>query len=128
MRLPFYISGVEVVSGFQEKLMNYITLQATEFVNYPQRTVTFGFRMYDWDGKVYDNTWEEIPDDDLDILRKVCRELPENAVPLSDDEVITAMLDFIWENKTGIYIGDIWYDWEDIKDIITQTQDRLSGV
>ena len=102
--------------GFQEKIMNYITLQATEFIDSPQGSVTFGFRMYDWEGKVYDNTWERIPDDDLDILRKVCEES-------ADDEVVMAMFEYIWENETGIYIGDIWYDWEDIKDILEDVMD-----
>jgi len=74
-----------------------------------RKSFTFGFRMYDDENQVYDNTWEEIPKTDLEILKKV-------ATGCSNE--VSDMLDFVMENKTGIYIDDAWYEWHEIKNIL----------
>lgn len=86
--------------------MNRPCLQATKFVNHPQGTVTHGWRFYDYYGQCYDNTLDSLPDDDLELL---------SIVTETKDETAVAMLNYLQENESGLYIGDEWYNWCDIK-------------
>jgi len=93
-------------------MSNRVTIQPTEFKNIGGNESTFGVRVYDDYGQSYDNTWgllilKDMPKNDMEILKRVLD---------SDDEVVKAMMDFVEENKNGIYIGDMWYDWDEIKD------------
>ncbi len=90
-------------------MSNRIVLQPTIFQNHKSEKKTFGYRLYDDFTQFYSNLWIEIPDDDMEILVKVIKERCEEV-----DEVITSLL----ENEQGIYIGDVWYDFKDVKDII----------
>jgi len=92
--------------------MNQVCIQTTEFKNIPQGTVTKGFRIYDNEGCHYDNTWETIPENDLDVLTMVAQGHTIHD-PISD------MLDFVAENELPIIINDERYEWEQIKDILT---------
>lgn len=82
------------------------TIEPTEFQNQRTGSKTFGVRVYDGYGQTYDNTWDSIPDDDMDVLDKVKE---------SDDEVIVAILDFVQEHKKSIDIGGEVYQWAQIK-------------
>lgn len=86
-----------------------ITIQPTEFKNVRTGEVSLGYRIYDDNGQIYDNTWQDIPDNDLDVLEKVLSE---------PSDIAGDMLDFIRENKCGIYIGDEHYSWKKIRDIM----------
>jgi hypothetical protein len=88
-------------------MSNRVTITSTKFVNIKEGSDTLGFRMYDDEGQQYDNTWESIPDNDLDVLAKVKDE--------SDNKEVVAMLDFIQEVESGISIDGTWYDWDEIK-------------
>jgi hypothetical protein len=88
-------------------MSNRVNLVSTKFVNVKENHETFGFRMYDDEGQEYDNTWKEIPENDLDVLAKVINE--------SKNIQIMSMLDCIDENKEGIFVDSEWYDWEQIK-------------
>jgi hypothetical protein len=88
-------------------MSNRVTIEPTVFKNARGKETTFGVRVYDNESQAYDNTWDAIPDDNLDVLEKVLE---------SDDIVISSMMDFIQENKTGVCIGGDWYDWGEIKD------------
>ncbi len=92
-------------------MANLVRVEPTEFRNLRSETSTLGVRVYDDYDQAYDNTWEKIPEDDLDILR-VLRE--------SDDKAIVAMLDHIEEHKTGVEIGGTFYDWDEIKHIFEE--------
>lgn len=86
--------------------MNHITLQPTIFINHPNGEKAYGYRMYDDYGQTYYNLWESIPDDNLEILRLV----------LEDCDFITSgMFDYMAEHSHGLYIGDIWYTWDEVK-------------
>jgi hypothetical protein len=93
-------------------MSNYITIQPTKFTNVRTGEETFGYRIYDENGQIYDNTWKDIPEDDLDVLERVLQE---------PSDVAGDMLDFVRENKTGIYIGEEFYSWKQIKDIMLAT-------
>lgn len=87
-------------------MSNRASIEPTEFVDIKGGEKTLGVRVYDDYDQAYDNTWEDMPDDDLDILRRV-RE--------SHDEKICSILSLIEEYEKGIYIGRRWYDWDEIK-------------
>lgn len=87
-------------------MSNQVTIEPCEFTNVRSGHVTKGFRMYDDHAQAYDNTWDSIPDDDMDVLDKVCE---------SDNVEIKDMLLFIRENQKGINIGGEFYNYEAIK-------------
>ena len=86
-------------------MSNRICLEPTEFTDVRSGSVSYGFRVFDDYGKGYSNLWESIPDDDLEVLAK--------ALEVDDDDVMT-VLDAVMEQKTGIYIGETYYPWEEI--------------
>jgi len=71
--------------------------------------VTYGVRVYDDYGHSYINTWDSIPDDDLDVLAQVIEDA---------DGTIEVMLDHCREHKQGLYIGGEWYDYEQIGNLL----------
>lgn len=87
--------------------MNRVTIEPTEFKNIRTGHKTYGVRVYDGYDQAYDNTWDKIPKNNIDVLGKVLQ---------SQDDTIGSMLGFVSENKTGIEIGDEYYEWEKIKD------------
>lgn len=90
-------------------MSNRIALQATEFINHPQGTKTYGYRAYDDYGQAYNNNFETIIDDDFELLKEMIKD---------DSDIVRAMLEFMVDNQHGIYIGDTWYDWKEIKHIV----------
>jgi hypothetical protein len=91
--------------------MNKVTIQPTIFENHPQGTKTFGYRMYDDYGQTYLNTWESIPDDDIDILTMIID---------SEDEIEVAMINHLLDRCQGLFIGDEWYEWDQIKHLFDE--------
>ena len=90
-------------------MSNRVCIQPTVFKNYPDGEESYGVRVFDDYEQAYDNYWDKIPDDDMEVLKLVVK---------SDDEKISAMLDFVKEGEYGIYIGNNWYDWDDIKNYL----------
>lgn len=86
-------------------MSNRITIEPTKFIDVRSGHITFGVRVFDDYGQSYDNTWNSIPLDDLDVLKQVMA---------SDDVVIIAMLDHVKENQLGVYI-DEYYTWDKIE-------------
>ena len=88
---------------------NQVNFEPTKFENVRSGDTSMGFRAYDDYGQTYGNTFESIPDDDLEFLQMVKD---------SDDENVSGILDYLEENEEGCMIGGTWYDWEEIKDVI----------
>lgn len=88
-------------------------IESTEFKS-KNGLSTFGVRVYDDYGKTYNNTWEFIPIDNLQILEKTV----ENA-----DEDMMCFLSGIISNQKGVYIDETWYDWGEIKHILMKEND-----
>ena len=86
--------------------MNKVTIQPTKFENVRTGEVTYGVRIYDEYGSTYQNTWEAIPDDDLEVLRLAID---------NQDDTAEVMFDFLQENEHGCDIGNEWYEWAQIK-------------
>ena len=87
-------------------MSNLATIQPTIFQNHGTEDKTFGVRVYDNYGQTYDNTWELIPDDDMEIFA-LCMQ--------SDDAVIVGIIEFLQEQGQGIMIGQEFYEWDQIK-------------
>jgi hypothetical protein len=85
-----------------------VTVQPTEFKSVRTGEITYGVRVYDDQACTYQNTWDFVPDDDLEVLRLAL----DNA-----DDVAQGIFDFVEENKYGIYIGSEWYEWDEIMGI-----------
>jgi len=89
--------------------MNKVVIEPTVFENHRTALRTYGVRVYDDHGQAYDNTWDSIPDDDMDVLQLVSQ---------SEDETIVGIIDFVIEQGNGLYVGPTWYTFEEIKHII----------
>ncbi len=92
-------------------MSNKITIEPTKFENVRTGVITYGYRAYDNYDQAYGNTFDSIPDDDLDFLSQV----NENA-----DQNTSEMLCFVKENQCGLFIGSEWYDYEDIKETLEE--------
>jgi hypothetical protein len=92
-------------------MANRVYIEPTEFKNVCTGKVSYGVRVYDDEGHSYDDTWEAIPEDDLDVIRKVVD---------SHDPVISDMVNFVEENQTGFYVSTRWYGRNKIEDILEE--------
>lgn len=81
-----------------------INIEPCKFENVRTGIVTQGVRVYDDHGQTYDNTWDSIPDDDIDVLAKVME---------SDDPVTVAIIDHLNEHRGTVHIGDEAYQERD---------------
>ena len=88
-------------------MSNRLYIEPTIFTNQRTEIVTYGVRVYDDYFSSYDNTWESIPTDDMDVLSQVINE--------NNNVEIGIALDDIEANKQGLDIGGSWYDWDKIK-------------
>ncbi len=107
--------------------MSSVTIQPTKFVSLSNNSITWGVRVYDDYDSAYDNTWEPSEVDSffnketqiyepvppLAILAKVCR---------TDNESISAMIEYVIENETGICIGSDYFEWNKIKETLVGPQ------
>ena len=92
-------------------MSNQVTIIPTTFVNVRQGTETKGYRIFDEYDSHYNNTWDSIPDDDMELLELIVDEAVS-------DVIMRDMFEFIRENKKGITIGAVYYDYETIKEIV----------
>jgi hypothetical protein len=93
-------------------MANRPCIQRCDFVDYPDREVTHGFRAYDGSGQMYLNTAtpEVLTLEPLEFLSWV--------VANSSDQTLLDMLDWIRENQDGLYIDDTWLSWEEIRPVL----------
>jgi len=96
-------------------MANKITIQPTQFIDLRSGESSFGYRIYDEYSCVYNNILysnkEAVPSDDLDFLADIAKN------PFNKE--MREMLEFVVDYKQGIFIGDAWYEWKIIKDIMT---------
>ena len=50
-------------------MSNRLVIEPTEFKNISDGVISYGVRVYDDYGQSYDNTWDKIPKDDMEILK-----------------------------------------------------------
>jgi hypothetical protein len=85
-------------------MSNSVTVMPTKFTNLDGSGETRGVRVYDSYGQKYDNTWESVPTDDLEILALVIenRSAPE-------------IMGYVEQEQGGVTIGSEFYEWDQIK-------------
>ena len=91
-------------------MSNRLVVEPTEFKNLSNGEINLGVRVYDDYYQSYDNTWDEIPKNDMDILKKV----------MDMGNEVQIMLDHVKENQKGITIGLYYHDWDEIEKIMTE--------
>ena len=94
-------------------MSNHIAIKPCKFTDVRTGDETLGVRVYDNYSQAYDNTWESIPDDDLEVLQKVME---------SDDERIAAIIDWVNENRPTIDIGSQYYSEDDYKHLFREKE------
>lgn len=103
-------------------MSSVITIQPCKFTNYPQQNVitgliedniSYGYRCYDDYGSTYNNLWEEEDTklSSIEILEKVFEDHKGN-------DTLVLMFDFLVENELGIFVGNDWLEWNQIKEIL----------
>jgi hypothetical protein len=100
-------------------MTNKVTIKPTTFDSTEPgkygRDLTYGFSIYNDYASIYSNLWESIPLNHMEILRLVVEESQENIE-------IETMLDSVRENESGLQIYDTYYDWNQIKDILSEEE------
>lgn len=92
-------------------MSNRLTIEPTEFKDVRSGNITYGVRVYDDYDQKYDNNWESIPDDDMEVLSKTL-----NSDGMSD------FFELVKAEEKGLYIGDQWYDFEEIQKILEEQE------
>lgn len=89
-------------------MSNRAWITPTKFEDLRTGDVSYGVRVHDDYAMTFDDSWEAIPEDDLEILARVLKEA---------DEATQAILASVQENQRGCYLGGSWYTWEEIKSL-----------
>lgn len=90
-------------------MSNRLTIEPTEFKDVRSGSVTYGVRVYDNFDQKYDNLWDSIPDDDMEVLKLVM-----------DSDAMGDFIDDLKDAAKGLYIGDQWYDYDEIKHVLEE--------
>lgn len=86
---------------------NQIEIEPTTFIN-TEGEEKFGVRVIDEGSARYIDTWDEIPADDMDIIRKV--------LDHSDDD-IDMIMTMASDTQSSIYVGENFYKWSEVEDL-----------
>jgi hypothetical protein len=87
-------------------MSNRVRIVPTRFEDVRSDDVSFGVRILDDDAMTYDNSWDAIPTDDLEVLARVLRD---------PDQATADILASIPEHEQGCYVDSAWYTWDQIK-------------
>jgi hypothetical protein len=87
-------------------MSNRICIEPTEFVNVRAGVKSYGVRVYDTYGCGYYNCWDSIPDGDIEVIRQTIE---------IDIDPIKDTMNWIAEQHCGVYVGDSFYEWEEIQ-------------
>jgi hypothetical protein len=88
-------------------MSNLACIETCEFVSTKDGSKDLGVRVFDDYEKDYCNTWDSIPEEDLDILRECVK-----------GGVGEDILSFALENEQGIEINGTFYEFEEVKGIL----------
>ena len=91
-------------------MSNRAFLESVTISNNKTKEESYAIKIYDDYGTAILSV-ENAIDDDFDILKTAIS---------SKDEVANGILDHIREMEKGLYIFEKWYDWDEIKHLISQ--------
>jgi hypothetical protein len=101
---------------------NRASIEAYQRVNVRTDHVSYFVHIYD----DFDETIilfadkKDIPDDDMELLQVMIRAKHNTDEHAGSAEVIERILDRVYDNSLGMYVGSIKYDWSDIKYTLCQ--------
>lgn len=90
-------------------MSNKVILNAIK-MEYLNGTAVYGYTISDDNDMSFDNNAEAMIEDDMELLKYVIK---------TADSSTKEMLDFIRDMEKGIDINDNWYDWEEIKEVLS---------
>jgi hypothetical protein len=93
-------------------MSNHIVLEKIE-IKTGRGEVENGFRFYDDYSNTTRTPLEGVPDDDLELLKMVVTDF------CLEDGGVDELIDHLIENKKGLEINDVWYDFSEIKKILS---------
>ena len=102
-------------------MSSQITFQPCEFNDVRTNSKYFGCRIYNDYGQTYTNTWDSIPNDDLEVIQKCIEDfkgISDFGIPHPAD----ILFDHITENECGVYVGNKFYEWEEIKHLFEEQE------
>jgi hypothetical protein len=86
----------------------------TKFVNLPDNSENYGYRIWDDLEQDYANHWElPLPQTEAEILNKVASDASETGERLLD-----------WAKEYGCYISDNWFSSEEVRQILGEKEDE----
>lgn len=86
------------------------TIEPTKFENVKTKAMSWGFRIYDDIQLTYIDTWDYIPNNDFDILKKIVDDIKTN-------EDLHDIIMFSIQEKRDFIISGNRYNWNQVKDI-----------
>ena len=95
-------------------MSNKIHFEPTKYKSVRTGSITYGCRIWDDGNATYTNTWECIPDDDMDVISKCIADFSGSG-PFNTPDDFSNMMNCVEEEEDGVYVGDEWYEWEQIK-------------
>lgn len=100
--------------------MNRVTIQRNVFINFNEKTETYGFRIYDDFECTYVNTMDKnnLKLEDIDFLKLILNS--------NFGESIDNMLTFGLEH--GMYIDEQWYTKDELKKMVGNEKFYLDNV
>lgn len=102
-------------------MSNRIHFEPTKFESVRTGLVSHGCRIYDEDScMTYTNSWDSIPDDDIDIIRRCIEDFKGGS--FNDLNDFDNMIDCVETEQNGVYVGEQWYDWNEIKQLFEEVE------
>lgn len=97
---------------------NRLYIDPTVFETYPNGVRNFGVLICDDYSSEYIDFWsqEDLDKPPLEILHKLVQE---------GSEKVWDFLGHVQENEQGIYLGGIWYPWEEIKGAFEEPEEGV---
>jgi hypothetical protein len=104
-------------------MSNTIYFEPTKFEDVRSGNCTYGCRIFDNYAQTYINDWDNVSDDDLEVIAKCIEQLAEmdniNCTAFTGN-TFDAMMAYLVEYEQGVFVGDIWYEWDKIKHLFNR--------
>ena len=94
--------------------MEKIDIQTSEFTRRPQGDTTKGFVISDGYAHYCDDTWEDIPDDNMTILKRIVDDHKEMSPCIN---AVTDTILFIWQKHCDVTVNEQLFHWEHIRQL-----------
>ena len=94
-------------------MSNQVMLEKVEVKGTASKESEIGFRFYDDDVNILHFPLGGVPDYDVDLLEMVVKDWKE-------DIEVDILIDHLITNQKGLEINGNWYDYDDVKHVLTK--------